>query len=432
VAYSDTSAPTQGRAIFRLSVGTLETQQLTSPPAQYIGDREPNYSPDGQLLAFVRQGAGESDDLYVMPASGGEPRRLTFDNKFVMGLAWTPDGGSIVFSSYRGGTASLWRIAAGGGDPAWLGLTSHLAIDVTISREGNRLVYGEGGDRGVIFWRLDLPAAPGRSASRTKALSTTSGDSGPRISPDGSRLAFASDRGGTNEIWVSESDGSNPQQLTKIAGIAVNPRWSPDGRFIAFQERLESQFAIYVVGANGGEPRRLTDGSSDDEVPSWSHDGRFVYFSSKRSGEFQVWKIPSEGGEAVQVTEHGGLVPFESPDGEYLYYSRMNNGLPGVYRIPVGPGDETLVLEHPSLVGWCGHQAWAVGETGIYFLDWRKSSGFAVEFYNLSTRRVTRVAAMEKDDKIGGSLSLSPDGRSLLYVQSEGKFIDFMLVEDFH
>ena len=136
---SDAAAPNRPAGLYRLSVGTLERQQLTSPPESAIGDQQPAYSPDGSMLAFVRllsyyvadayvMPAGVSwrvnefhrllyfaADVYVMPAGGGEPTRLTFDNTVVQGLAWAPDGRSIVFSSDRGGTSGLWRVPAAGG-----------------------------------------------------------------------------------------------------------------------------------------------------------------------------------------------------------------------------------------------------------------------------------------------------------------------------
>ena len=82
------------------------------------------YSPDGKSIAFIRN-SKDVEDIYVMPAAGGTPRRVTFDNRFVMGLAWTPDSREIVFSSDRGGAnGGLWRIFASGGTPERLSVGS--------------------------------------------------------------------------------------------------------------------------------------------------------------------------------------------------------------------------------------------------------------------------------------------------------------------
>src|SRR5262249_16808700 len=142
IAYSDSDAPGRTDNLYLLTVATQQARQLTSPPEHWAGDTQPIFSPDGQMLAFVRvssdAGIGE---LYVMPVGGGEPTRLTFDNDSMWGLAWTPDGRSIVFSSDRGGTYGLWRIAITGGEPERVGVGSDYAVAPTISRQGYRLAY---------------------------------------------------------------------------------------------------------------------------------------------------------------------------------------------------------------------------------------------------------------------------------------------------
>jgi Tol biopolymer transport system component len=442
IAYSDAAAPNRPTGLYRLSVGTLERQQLTSPPESSIGDQQPAYSPDGTMLAFVRllsyyvadayvMPAGVSwrvnefhrllyfaADVYVMPAGGGEPTRLTFDNTVVQGLAWAPDGRSIVFSSDRGGTSGLWRVPAAGGEPEPFGVGDG-AITPAISRQGQRLAYAK---PFVIMStsRLDLPVSPSSAGSRTKVLSTTAGDAAPRISPDGRRIAVASSRSGWREIWVCDGDGSNLLQLTALGRSSTgSPQWSPDGRSIAFDTRLDEQSDVYVIGADGGPPRRLTDDPADDHVPSWSRDGRWVYFASNRTGQDQIWKMPAGGGDAVQVTRQGGLAAFESVDGKYLYYAKDDP--PGVWRVPVAGGEEESVV--PGVNRW----RWAPGEKGIYFSE-PEGDGGVIKFLSFATRRTTRVAAMERPPALG--LAVSPDERWLLYAQVDVETTNIFLVEN--
>jgi Tol biopolymer transport system component len=218
IVYSDASVAQTPLGLYRLSVETRETQQLTVPPATLVGgDQQPAFSPDGQNLAFVRMFDWGAHDIYVMPTGGGEAKRLTFDYRFVFGLTWTPDGRSIVFASYRRGTTDLWRISAAGGKPERLGINGAFPA---LSLHGQMLAYVAESGGANSMWRINLSDSPGRTGSRIKVLSTTTKEINPQISPDGKKIVFSSDRSGANEIWVCESDGSNLLQLTKVGHIS--------------------------------------------------------------------------------------------------------------------------------------------------------------------------------------------------------------------
>src|SRR5260370_1025640 len=106
-----------------------------------------------------------------------------------------------------------------------------------------------------------------------------------------------SKRSGDLEIWVCDSDGSNPVQLTSFRGANVStPRWSPDAGRIAFYSDAEGEFDIWLINAGGGKPKRMTTDPATDGNPSWSRGGRWIYFDSFRTGEQPLWEMPGEGG----------------------------------------------------------------------------------------------------------------------------------------
>src|SRR5262249_50342862 len=155
-----------------LTVATGQTRQLVPKPEPTQSDQQPAFSPDGRMIAFVRQSSWLVDDLYVVPVAGGERTRLTFDDTSIWGVTWTLDGRSLVFSSARGGARSLWRIAATGGEPELLGVGSDGAFHPAISRQGQRLAYVN-----LIVatstWRIDLVGTTATTGSRTKVLSAS-------------------------------------------------------------------------------------------------------------------------------------------------------------------------------------------------------------------------------------------------------------------
>src|SRR2546422_232721 len=342
LAFSGQRSPRQPNSIFLLSSESLETRQLTQPPTGFLGDSTPAFSPDGKVLAFVRGASSRDVEIYIMPAAGGEPKRLTFDNRSGRSLAWTADGREILFSLWASLTFRLWRVSAAGGTPEQLAIGEG-GSTLAISRQGDHLAYSRE-SRDTDIWRVGTSGATNISKP-TRLISSTRLDYGPQYSPDSKRIAFTSGRSGSNEIWVCDADGLNPVQLTSFGGPDVgSPRWSPDGRQIAFDSVALGSRDIFVVSVEGGKPRRLTEDSSDEVRPSWSRDGRWIYFGSNRTGDWQVWKAPAEGGKAVQVTQQGGREAIESFDGNFLYYA-SGFGISGIWQVPVAGGEEIRVLD---------------------------------------------------------------------------------------
>ncbi|HVF28978.1 MAG TPA: hypothetical protein VM943_12100, partial [Pyrinomonadaceae bacterium] len=152
------------------------------------------------------------------------------------------------------------------------------------------------------------------------------------------------------------------------------------------------------------------------------------YFNSNRSGPRQIWKVPAGGGQAVQVTQQGGFEAFESPDGKLLYYTK-GRGPGGIWQVPVAGGEERQVPELLSAGYW---RYWAVLDDGIYFASPVASARPALKFFSFATHRVTQIGVLERDPLQGPpGLTVSPDGRWVLYGQADQSISDIMLVENF-
>jgi Tol biopolymer transport system component len=436
LAVADKSTLEEPLSLYLVTIETGERRRLTNPPAGTAGDTYPAFCPEGKKIAFIRSSSRATTDLHIMSADGGDLKRLTFDNTSIIGLSWTGDGREIVFASRRGSSLySLWRISTAGGTPERLPTIGQSVLSPIISRQGDRLAYTQTLDD-MNIWRVELDAsgAGARGGTPTDLISSTLGDNGPDYSPDGRKIVFASNRSGGFGIWVCARDGSNPVELIDYGpNLAGTPRWSPDGRWIAFDARTigsgtEGNADVYIIEASGGGPRRLTVEPFEDVAPSWSRDGKWVYFASTRSGNMQVWKVPIEGGEAVQVTRHGGFEGFESRDGKYFYYAK-GRAVPGIWQVPVNGGEEKLITDHNNAGYW---RLWTVSQTGIYFATANVISQPIIEFYNFATRRVTPVITLNRPiSRTDPGLTVSPDGRSLLFSQLDQSGSDIMLVENF-
>jgi Tol biopolymer transport system component/DNA-binding winged helix-turn-helix (wHTH) protein len=424
-------AVTDENAITLLNIETGQRKKLTAPPKNILGDMRPVFSPDGRKLAFVRSDGG-TENIYIVPVLGGEARQVTFDNSRIQSLRWFPDGTHLIYASNRAGSLQLWQIAESGGAPEQVTSAGSSPTDVALSRDGSRLVFAQT-SFDTNIWRLELPNASAsvttdKSSRWTQFIASSRTDDSPQSSPDGQRIAFASNRSGNEEIWACARDGSNAHQVTQMRGPSTgSPRWSPNSRELVFDSRLAGQADIFVISAEGGQWRQLTTDPALDVAPSWSRDGQWIYFSSMRSGARQLWKMPVQGGAAVQVTQHGGFDSFESADGRYLYYTKSRETA-GVWRLPIAGGEEESL---PGFDGIKAHRAWTLTDQGVYFAVPTPAAAL-LRFYNFVTGRFTDVAKLEKQPVYGPpGLAVSPDGRSILYVQRDLSSSDIMLVENF-
>src|SRR6185436_1767556 len=156
LAVPDKSSAGEPFSIVLISTETGEKRKLSSPPAESVGDNTPAFSPDGRQLAFSRMSGQGVEDIFLMAAEGGEPRQLTFDNRFITDLNWTADGREIVFISDRAGDAGLWRVSATGGTPErFLTAVGYSITRLSISRQGHRLVYTQM-INDTNIWRVEL------------------------------------------------------------------------------------------------------------------------------------------------------------------------------------------------------------------------------------------------------------------------------------
>lgn len=347
-----------GQGLCAVSVDGGEVHQLTKPPAG--SDISPALSADGSALAFVRRTSAFNSGVFVMPLNrdgiaAGAAKQLTSGVWDIGALDWTADGREIVFAGSTGsGNSSLWRIARNGGNPTRFPAPTMVSAEPSVARQAGRMIYLTRHIETKIF-KLPL----GTRVGEPRPLIEADGDQRDLgVAPNGERIAFVSNRTGSKEIWVANSDGSDQTQLTFFNGPSVgSPRWSPDGKQIAFDGYASGSSDIYLVSADGGKPSRLTSDAANEVRPAWSHDGQYIYFGWDKGGKSQIWKVRPSGGEPVQVTSHGGHA-FETADGRWLYVANGST----ILRMRPDGSDETPVRDGIA------PDHWVVGGRHIFLL----------------------------------------------------------------
>jgi Tol biopolymer transport system component len=432
IATSDKETQQSPLSLVLISSTTGRKRRLVYMPRSMASDVSPSFSPDGRYLAYSRHISIAVGDIYLLeiPKEGGpatEARPLTRWNRMNKSPVWSGDGKEVFFVGDEPRIGSrIWRVAAfARGEARRISQIGEGGTSITLSARGNRLVYSKEIEDWNI-WRLDLaPAsrAGGQNQfSSSRVIASTYEDSQPQYSPDGKYIAFQSDRSGDFEIWIANSDGSSPRQLTRLhAKVSGYPRWSPDGKYIVFHSRPSGYANLYMINVETGSYRAITTGMTNDTVPTWSHDGKWIYFLSERNDGSQIWRIPAEGGSPSQLTKNGGAAAFDSVDGKLLFYSKFSEQ--GLWMLPLKGGNESQLLR--SLYGI---DTFAITKAGIYFACRTSDNDAAIDFMSFSPRPILQIARI--NSPLGSGLAVSPDGRSLLYVQADQIGSDLILVDN--
>jgi len=245
------------------------------------GGYEPNWSPDGTQLVYQYGG------LWIADIATGEISRIPLSvkgnnlpNEYLVKPAWSPAGEWIVFLNENGTRGDIYLIRPDGTDLRRLTDSNDISRDGNLvwSPDGKQLAYSAYRTGNIEIFVMDVESAlQGKVASRQLT------DNPPPVrnlvtswSPDGSRLAFSSDRDRNTEIYLMNVDGNHVVRMTNNPASDTEPRWSPDGKQIAFSSTRDGNVEIYVLdveealqGTDDASARRLTDHPGDDVGPVW-------------------------------------------------------------------------------------------------------------------------------------------------------------------
>lgn len=245
-------------------------------------DVEPAWSPGGSMLAFERQYSNQRGAVLMVIKADGSKLRVLSPPSSRVGTrdshpSWSPDGGAVVFTSNRDGNFDLYAVKASG-----LGLRQ---LTFTKGSVRNLSPQWSPDGRTILFVRSGTSTVPGSPAhlyllklasgavvqlTRTPIDRGVSvGDQSPTWSANGTRIAFTSDRFGSNDIFVMNANGSNLRRVTTKLSNDNHPTFAPDGRALAFLSDRTGATEIFNVSAIVGEPTQLTFDRALKADPSW-------------------------------------------------------------------------------------------------------------------------------------------------------------------
>lgn len=444
---------------------------------------QPSFSPDGTRVAYVWNGTeGKNFAIYVKLIGAGDPVRITLDLARDFSPAWSPDGRRVATLRDLGSEAAVLLIPASGGPYRELTrvLKAPPGSEACVSSDwphfcglpywGSVLAWSSDGKYLFTSGRrapdsplsiLRISVETGQQQPITFPPSTSPGDFGPAISPDGralawvrvngaktadlyvasldqnplagtpqrvtfdgadieglawardgSELIFSSNRRGRTELWRVPSSGhGEPARLQGMGEDATDLAVAAAGNRLVYSRGTDhaSLWKIPIEGLRAGAPVRITATTARDKFSHFSPDGRRIAFQSKRSGVDEIWICDADGSNALQVTDFGkGMSgsPRWSPDGKMIAFDSNVAGNWDIWVVRARGGPPKRLTTNPAgdfMPSWSRDGQW------IYFASTRLGSGtlWKIRLDGTSETQVTSGAARSAVESV--------DGKNLYY-----------------
>ena len=386
---------------------------------------QPAWSPHGQRIAYWSRPSkiGQREAILTIGAGGGEALPVTNGSSTDLNPVWSPDGKYLYFSSNRGGSMNVWRVAIAESSGAVLGEPEAVttigattsALHLSFSRDGRRLAYIAQEEIRNLR-KTDFNPATGKAAG--EPVSITRGSMQlwfPDPSPDGEWLTAYS-MGNQRHIFTIRTNGTDLRDLTDDTYRHFWPRWSPDGKRIAFSSRRTGNYELWVINRDGSGLQQLTSGhdSPGAHYSPWSPDGNRIAYSIHAPGNECIIFEPGKPWNDQKLEYLAPLadstIAFEgwswSPDGK---------SLAGIKHLPNGIHSGIGVYDLESqkyewLTDFGDWPLWLNDNARVLFVSAGK-----IFLFDTRTRKYQEVLTVTDQDVDIGSPGLSRDNRTIYF-----------------
>ena len=293
--------------------GTGERPLATRPISRgNFGD--PAWSPDGKIIAYPAQNL-DANGWTIQQVQVADGSVTTINPQWWWEpdyLRWTPDGSRLIFSAREslGSPSQIWYLSYPGGEMHRLTNDLNDYVGISLSSEGAVLITVQSENVSNLW------VAPNNNPRQAHQITTgkLDGTQGLSWTPDG-KIVYAAGASGRWDLWITDTNGTSPKQLTADTGNNFSPSVSPDGHYIAFVSDRTGSRHIWRIDIDGGNARQLTNDKAEWN-PQFLPDSQGILYETTSGG---FWKVPIDGGQpSLQVSVSTSAGMAISPDGKWV------------------------------------------------------------------------------------------------------------------
>jgi serine/threonine protein kinase len=344
---------------------------------------QPVWAPDGKHIVFWGKRPGEDFDLWVTALDESQPIKLEAVNvlrqqnlRLTSLDAWAPDSNALIFSAIREHSVNLWRLPLSASNWKLSGPAERLTFGAD-EREASAVAGGRyafsSGSRRINVWSLPLHGTGDAPAGPLERLTTgDTADIGVDISGDGNRLVFRSNRNGSTDVWMVELPEGTPRELTATPDFESMPRITPDGSKVAFSVIQQGRRVLSVVPAAGGSPQIVCNDCGNPQA--WLPGGTKLLFLRNDPAPASIFELDTVSGQSRPMVQHTEIPVYVcqlSADGRWLIFKGDLGTLrTQVYAAPVpaeGPAPPASWIPITGGDAWDDLPRWSSDGRRIYF-----------------------------------------------------------------
>lgn len=395
--------------LFIYDLTNQQNRRLPIPGSnRYSLDGYHSWSPDNSRLAFTRSTNIGGSDLYIFDMLAEKIERLTYNNKPILGLSWSPDGQSLTYASEQNQRFYLHYINLADKQITAL---HQMGYNPTLTNN-NLLVFQHLQGHTYLNW---LPLPSETISTNPKKTVLRGHFPIPDFQHQKNQISYIADSNNGKVIHISDSDGNTIHQVklpNSFKDISA-PTLSPVSNQIAFIAKSQDNdfFQVYVQDLVSQEIKQISQDSGDHVAPQWSNNGEWIYSSTPITGRWELWRYPLRQKVATQFTRNGGGF-YRELNGQHFYSK------PDTYGIwqKDQTNNEKLIVSELNQKDWGN---WDLTKSGIYYVG-RESKKDTINFHEFTTGQTHKLAEFPRNTiAIGKNFGFNPLRNQIMYISHE-------------